>query len=686
MRHSKKPLDDDGSKSSLVTESSELLTEETTLKDDGEKASPKSTSRELAAVQDVAPPASTRNSGKRLSRRFKGMALQEYHGQAWPSSVMDRSSKARRQQEQPRQDYESKHSGRAQASAALVERDTEQRVQERMASNDAEEWKTGRSRGALSTSCTTLVPRGASTPTEVPERQHSSATVSEANTEYNVGDNPDSLGMQDRRKPNILLFDSLVNHDKSSRSNTPVPWKFRDIGTSPFLPHSRGYMEFSRRPTVSYPESLMDVASSPRSTELDASIIVCVVVAVLLVTLLAITLFAWNKLRYDDYSAVTDSVNEDVCFNAACEMVVTLLGKSQDPSVPPCKDFYRHTCGRWYDKSSRRASYAIENRNDFHARVHHNLERMASATAFSNSSTYQMALFYSSCHRFKHEQRITPVEGVLNISRIDVHQWLTVTSFPELLATIVTECLRTGLVSVISVKRGEGQRIYVDKGEALVSILTGYRERVAYFVKDALAALGLNRNYTLATAIVALDSTIEWFNSTAPSEYHSVVVHDLPPQGFVLAWVLGLNRGLHNRTKVHGPTPLFARRLPEIWNVMWTLSSVDLNLASVYSLLLPLAQIMSYAAPLGAQELVGESDEIDVCLRVTAERFRMNFPTWVAQTIETPEIHGYVGVMVNALESVATEHPDIQKDLVLNATDFAEMQINTTCKILSLPK
>ncbi|KAL1420818.1 hypothetical protein MTO96_023674 [Rhipicephalus appendiculatus] len=206
MRRPKKPLNPEGSNSSLVTESSELFTEDATTKDDTEKVVRKNSLRKPTTAENVAPPANTRNSSKQPSRRSKGLALQEYHGQEMPSSAMDRSRKHRRQQEQRQQDYRTKRGGHAQAPAALVELDTEKHVQEQNVSNDVEEWQSARSPGVHSTACTTLVPRRVATAVNDREPGQSSVTVSEATTEYNAGENPDSLGMQDRHKPKHLVL------------------------------------------------------------------------------------------------------------------------------------------------------------------------------------------------------------------------------------------------------------------------------------------------------------------------------------------------------------------------------------------------------------------------------------------------------------------------------------------------
>ncbi|KAH6933726.1 hypothetical protein HPB50_017692 [Hyalomma asiaticum] len=695
------------SNSSLVTDSPEMSSEEATREGPKEKTARQKSLRTPTAAKNATPPASTRNTGKRSPHRFKvggpslselrhdftirrdylivqelskGPQIQEYHGQQWPIGVKDRSSKRLRQQEQPRKDCHVIRSGHHQAPGSLVEHDARRHVKEARASNEGEEWHTAATSGTRSSACTMLVPRDSATALQAREqRQSAVSTTSEATTDCNAGENPDSLGMEDRHKPNILLFDSSVSHDKSARS-TPLPWRLGDIReypTSPFVPHSRGYTDFNRVHSVSYPESAMDVGSSPRYTELNASLVACVIVIVLLVTLLAVVLFTLHKLRYDDSYTVPDSAREDACFNTACEMVVALLGKSQDPKVPPCKNFHRHVCGRWYAKSSYRTSYVTENRNDFHARVAYNLLRLANATQSADPAAYHMALFYTSCRRFAQEHRTTNVEEVLKASRINAREWLAVTSFHELFATIVAECLRTGLVSVISVKRDVDQGIYVDKGETLARLVKGYNGQVTHFVKDALATLSSDQNSTLAAAIVALDSMTQQPNSPPASEFQTIEVHELPTRSFVLAWVQGLNRGLRNSSRVTGDTRLFVRRPHDIGTVIWTLSSVDLSVASVYSMLLPLAQIMSYAIAIDAQEEVAASKRTDPCLLETAERFRVRFPAWVAQTMETSEVHGYFGVMMDTLRNVASEHPDILEELVLNATDIAELRMNT---------
>ncbi|XP_065308381.1 uncharacterized protein [Dermacentor albipictus] len=625
-----------------------------------------------------------------VAANCRGTHVQEYHGQGMPSAIKHRSSKRKRQQAQARERDHAKSWGHSQASTELMERDSENHVQGSVpacyttppperTTNNVDVWHMASTNRANSPVDTLLVPRDVALTMQPHKARQSVASMSDVTTEVNAGEDPDSLGMMDRRKPNILIFDSAVSHDNIATS-TPFQWRLgdiRDIATNPFVPGYGGHTESNRmRNTASIPESLFDIASQ-RHTELNTNLIICVIVVVLLVTLVAVMLFAWNKLHFDGPSTATDFINDSACFNTACKMVVALLGKSQDSNVPPCMDFHRHVCGRWHARSSQRASYATENRNDFQRRVRYNLQRLANATEFADSAAYRMALFYSSCRRFAQGHRQIRVEDVLSISRINVNEWLAATSFHELFATIVAECLRTGLVSVISVKWSVGRRVYIDTGVTFASVLRGHSHEVPHFVKDALAALGANRNVTLAPEILTLDSLVQWSNATSSSEFHTVAVHELPTQNLVLVWVLGLNRGLQNRMVVNSDTLLFARELHKIRSTIWTLSSVDMNLATFYSLLLPLAQIISYAITFDVQDYGGEHDDTDLCLRETAERFFVQFPAWVARTMETPEVHGYFSVMVATLGNVATEYPDMLEGLALNATDIIELQMNT---------
>ncbi|XP_065308389.1 uncharacterized protein [Dermacentor albipictus] len=614
----KRPEPADGSvatSSSPVTQSPELSSEESTLK--GARGTTKPTASEHATS------ASTRSSGRGSPHPSKGTHVQEYHGQGMPSAIKHRSSKRKRQQAQARERDHAKSWGHSQASTELMERDSENHVQGSVpacyttppperTTNNVDVWHMASTNRANSPVDTLLVPRDVALTMQPHKARQSVASMSDVTTEVNAGEDPDSLGMMDRRKPNILIFDSAVSHDNIATS-TPFQWRLgdiRDIATNPFVPGYGGHTESNRM----------------RNT---------------------------------------------------CKMVVALLGKSQDSNVPPCMDFHRHVCGRWHARSSQRASYATENRNDFQRRVRYNLQRLANATEFADSAAYRMALFYSSCRRFAQGHRQIRVEDVLSISRINVNEWLAATSFHELFATIVAECLRTGLVSVISVKWSVGRRVYIDTGVTFASVLRGHSHEVPHFVKDALAALGANRNVTLAPEILTLDSLVQWSNATSSSEFHTVAVHELPTQNLVLVWVLGLNRGLQNRMVVNSDTLLFARELHKIRSTIWTLSSVDMNLATFYSLLLPLAQIISYAITFDVQDYGGEHDDTDLCLRETAERFFVQFPAWVARTMETPEVHGYFSVMVATLGNVATEYPDMLEGLALNATDIIELQMNT---------
>ncbi|KAK8774737.1 hypothetical protein V5799_010733 [Amblyomma americanum] len=364
-------------------------------------------------------------------------------------------------------------------------------------------------------------------------------------------------------------------------------------------------------------------------------------------------------------------------------MAVALLNKWQNPNVQPCNTFHRHVCGRWRRTGVERPNYAAENRNNFLVRAGLILERVANSTKSASTSTHHMALFYASCRRFAVEQRIIGFREALHLSGIDFRAWLTSSSFQDLFSVIVAECLRTGLTSVISVKVRD-QRVYIDLGNTLAHFLPNQTDRLASVIEAAASELPIPRNPALVPALVNLDSHLyrALAESPPPTEFHSIAVHQLPTQALVLAWVHGLNRGLSNKMSVHRGTVVSASGLTEIRGLIGILSSVEVRLASIYSLMLPIAQVMSYSGafhPFGVDgSRRNHLDPNNLCLRQTAERFPMEMTVWITQAMETPEARGYFDSMLTTLGHVIRELPTHVKGHDFNASDIDDLQMKTT--------
>ncbi|KAH9377242.1 hypothetical protein HPB48_006953 [Haemaphysalis longicornis] len=374
---------------------------------------------------------------------------------------------------------------------------------------------------------------------------------------------------------------------------------------------------------------------------------------------------------------------ENICSSPSCAMVVALLTQSADLEVEPCKHFRRHVCGRWNSTSVLSDGYAGENRVAFHARIGLNLKRLANSSQLSGSAIYQMARFYSSCQVYARRQRQTSVEDILEISGIRALAWSKAHTFEELLVVIVAEVLHSGLSSVISVKWSD-PRVHVDVGTSLSNTMRGLPQHLSAFVKDVLLALGLQEDATLLSDAIRLDSEVGRTLSAPSSEFFAITVCQLPPVGYCEHWLRGLNLGLDNRKTISKRSLVLVRDILKLKTLISSLGSANLTLASIYTLLIPLSQVMKYAYALTPNKAGSESQEGDFCLWEMAERFPTLFPVWVAETVETAESRGYFEEMVIALGQATAGLHQVAHGVVLNITDIAKTRMKVDCKFTSL--
>ncbi|XP_077532112.1 uncharacterized protein LOC144144508 [Haemaphysalis longicornis] len=355
-------------------------------------------------------------------------------------------------------------------------------------------------------------------------------------------------------------------------------------------------------------------------------------------------------------------------------MVVALLTQSAQLDEEPCQNFRRHVCGWWYGTNVHSGGYVGGNRAAFHARLGLHLKRLASNSRLVGSGQYQMARFYSACQLYARRQSQTRIEEVLQISGIGAMPWSRAKNSEELFVLMVAEVLRSGLTSIISVKWSDS-RLYVDAGTSLSSTMRGLYDHLSTFVTDVLIALGLQEDATLLSAAIRLDSEVERVLSAPPSEFSAFTVCELPPVGYCEHWVRGLNLGLDNRAIISQSTSVMARGLVKIKTLISTLGSANLTVVSIYTLLIPLSQVMRYAYAITPDKTRSRSQDGDLCLRETSERFPTLFPVWVADTVETAESRGYFDEMVAALQQATAELHQIAGGVVFSPADIAESRM-----------
>ncbi|XP_077508302.1 uncharacterized protein LOC144119600 [Amblyomma americanum] len=665
--------------SSLVTESPELTNNETKTQADkiprGSKATSKTTSSSVGTLDGPG--------------QAPGTYGEEYHGHEGPVLVNSERKKRKKRHRHKKSlagsRSRSKGSKQSDVSAQPTEHNPEKSPQDRASKVTSVDLPTFPS-----------TPGATDTTSDLPAYKETCAlrpsiSGSVQSTDFHTGDDPDSLGRINRPSRDLLLIDSVASREKvfgcSTQSARPRVAEIKDMVTSSFFPNTAGNSESFKMQCNGLPDSPVERASSPRHRKLDSALVICALtVAILMAILLLVVVILAFKVEECDRLLQLERepvADKTVCFNTACEMAVALLNKWQNPNVQPCNTFHRHVCGRWRRTGVERPNYAAENRNNFLVRAGLILERVANSTKSASTSTHHMALFYASCRRFAVEQRIIGFREALHLSGIDFRAWLTSSSFQDLFSVIVAECLRTGLTSVISVKVRD-QRVYIDLGNTLAHFLPNQTDRLASVIEAAASELPIPRNPALVPALVNLDSHLHraLAESPPPTEFHSIAVHQLPTQALVLAWVHGLNRGLSNKMSVHRGTVVSASGLTEIRGLIGILSSVEVRLASIYSLMLPIAQVMSYSGafhPFGVDgSRRNHLEPTNLCLRQTAERFPMEMTVWITQAMETPEARGYFDSMLTTLGHVIRELPTHVKGHDFNASDIDDLQMKTT--------
>ncbi|KAK8774738.1 hypothetical protein V5799_010727 [Amblyomma americanum] len=223
---------------------------------------------------------------------------------------------------------------------------------------------------------------------------------------------------------------------------------------------------------------------------------------------------------------------------------------------------------------------------------------------------HQMAHFYFSCRYFTLKPYRRSTQVVLQNVGIDIASWLAASTFQELFNNILRSAVRTGLRSIVAIRTAstsdhvQGRRIFIDVGQDMYHAVGSQDGVLEGFVDDALADLRPQGINTSTLAVTNLDwnitKIVEGFNLS--SHFSDMYVKDLPvpsvkgPQQ-QLTWNKGLADNIERndtgdvslRTKL-----VRARHLKEIGEVIARLHSVDLSLARLYALLLPVVQVVRF--------------------------------------------------------------------------------------------
>ncbi|XP_065283909.1 uncharacterized protein [Dermacentor albipictus] len=386
-----------------------------------------------------------------------------------------------------------------------------------------------------------------------------------------------------------------------------------------------------------------------------------------------------------------------VCDNPTCDRALASLMEPMDTNVSPCDDLYRHMCGRWRAVNPRRRSYAAENHHNFLVTIHRRLSGLSLDSGRSGTDvpparggcdlrTRMIAVFYASCLRFGRRPSMPSLQAALSGIGIDAAAWLSSRNSQELLARVVAACLRSGVASVIRVRRSpDGHSIFIEVGETLKhSLANGEDEdgddvatgRPRWFVEKALQELQLDVHWSKVAELDGfVDSTRRKLGGGLLSEpFRNVQDQQLPRKLAELHWHTFLEPDLRNQTffdSSGGPRNLsfYVRGLIEVGEVIRALGdSTEPDVANLYTLLVPAAQLFAYVRPWLVPRKNREDRVIPACLRATERCFASEFSSLVAAWTESARARMYFGDMVSALRSALTISVPDQDNLAVNGT------------------
>ncbi|XP_075547422.1 uncharacterized protein LOC142581860 [Dermacentor variabilis] len=106
------------------------------------------------------------------------------------------------------------------------------------------------------------------------------------------------------------------------------------------------------------------------------------------------------------------------------------------------------------------------------------------------------------------------------------------------------------------------------------------------------------------------------------------------------------------------------------------LTTTDLQVAGLYSLLLMLAQVMRYPYLLTTN--YAGFEDVTLCLQATGEHMSAQFASWLAHSLEGGETHAYLDKMVAALNQAIETSTRLHDNLALNIAAVTERLVVKT--------
>ncbi|XP_049524600.1 uncharacterized protein LOC119456933 [Dermacentor silvarum] len=300
--------------------------------------------------------------------------------------------------------------------------------------------------------------------------------------------------------------------------------------------------------------------------------------------------------------------------------------ENTDTAFDPCVDFHRHACGRWFAGSTARRSYVDENRANFSAAAHGALTQLLLRPQPGGGDIPHddvgMARFYASCLAYARKRPITRVPDLLERMSLNKSSWTDFTSSQQLFDHVLAANFRTGLAGLVRVSKDESAAnglLVVDVGESLQSTLG---DHTAWFLSMTLRELDWPKNRSLIAALQSLDARVErarsQVNDSLPLDATSVG-ENAAFLGLGLSWEDALEHAFSsasNESSNLTNAVVNIGAVDALKGMLAALTTTDLRVAGLYSLLLMLAQVMRYPYLL-ATNYAGFED-VTLCLQAVS--------------------------------------------------------------------
>ncbi|XP_065309448.1 streptococcal hemagglutinin-like isoform X2 [Dermacentor albipictus] len=333
---------------------------------------------------------------------------------------------------------------------------------------------------------------------------------------------------------------------------------------------------------------------------------------------------------------------------AGCRNVTLYMLDAMNPDARPCEDFYESVCGWWGAKNPDRRPFLEEHVTTFNHRVAAALANKATAH-FENSSgerteslETQMALFYTGCFMASTGQSETSnAAAVLEAIGIEIRKWDNVSTFAALLDLAVSTTLKSGLPSFVRIDFSANRTLHVDVGQSLASTFSRNSKKTRMFVAGALRDLGEESlpAWINSSTLLTIDHVVDYERSNGNDQTWSALKgpEELKYIAPEIDWRDALERGLPSRFRSEAQREMTVqiRAAGNIRNTVGRLRQQPLRQASLYSLLVLLAQVMKYAPSMEEHASRSVADtSVSSCLRLTAAKFDRFYPLWVARTFQ----------------------------------------------------